>query len=111
MANVQALEEAVRVGSEHLQIGAQSTTRHESRVATYDVEELEPIQAKPVVVDTKKQMLEALSRLTEKVDQLESRLSKEQKQLLSCFECGEQGHFRSKCPRRKKQGKELGPRN
>ena len=62
------MEEVVRVGSEYLQIGVQATTRQESRVPTYDTAELEPIQAKLVVVDTDKQMLEALNRLTEKVN-------------------------------------------
>ena len=103
--------EAVRVGSEYFQIGAQATTRQESRVATYDTEEIKPIQAKPVVVDTDRQMLEALNRLTEKVNQLKARLTTEQKQRSTCFECGEPGHFQSKCPCKKKQGNELGPRN
>ena len=111
VANVQTLEEAVRVGSEYLQIGTQATSRSESRVATCDIDELDAVQAQPVAVDTNRQILDTLSRLHERIDQLEGRLSKEKKQQLVCFECGEQGHFRTRCPRRKKQGNEQGPRN
>ena len=109
VANVQTLEEAVRVGSEYLQIGSQATLRQESRVAACDMDDQEDIQVKTVAADTQRQMLDALSKLTQRLDQMEKNL--EGRRLLTCFECGQQGHFRSKCPQKKKQGNEQGPRN
>ena len=110
VANVQTLEDAVRVGAEYLQVGSQATSRQESRVATCDVDDQDYVQVRPVTVDTEEQMLETLNKLMEKVNQLEDKLTEKQKPKLVCFGCGKSGHFRSNCPL-KKQGNEKGPRN
>ena len=107
-ANVQTLEEAVRVGSEYLQIGAQAAPRHDSRVAVCDTDDLDNIQVKPVISDTRRRMLDMLSKLSERMDQIESSVKK--KDPPTCFGCGKAGHFRSNCPQ-KKQGNGNGPRN
>ena len=108
VANVQTLEEAVRVGAEYLQIGSQATSRTDSRVATCDIDDQADIQVKPVAIDTQKPVLEAIEKLTQRLNQMESKLAS--KKELSCFECGGKGHFRSKCPQRK-QGNDQCPRN
>ena len=84
VANVQTLEEVVRVGSEYLQIGSQAASRQESRVAVCYTDNQENIQVKTVAADTQKQMLDALSKLTQRLNQMEKNLAGWK--LLTCFE-------------------------
>ena len=79
VANVQTLEDAVRVGSEYLQVGSLATSRQESRVATCDVDDQDVVQVKPVAVDTQGQLLEVLTKLMQRLDKLEE-TKKEKKQ-------------------------------
>jgi len=110
VANVQNLEDAVRIGAEYLQIGSQAATRYESKVATCDVtDEDEDVRVKPVNVDTDRDILVALQSLTARLEKMEASLKQEKKPLV-CFECNQPGHVRARCPH-KKSGNEAGPRN
>ena len=113
VANVQTLEDAVQVGSEYLQIGSQVTSRQESRVAQCDIDDQEVVQVKSTSTDASRQMLDALTKLTARLDQIETSLkqqtNKERKQPV-CYGCQEPGHLKASCPL-KKQGNGQGPRS
>ena len=65
VANVQTLEDAVRIGFDYLQIGSQATLGQESHVATCNVDDQDSIQVKGAAVDMNRQLLEILNTLSE----------------------------------------------
>ena len=69
----------MKVGSEYLQLGMQYPCKQESRVATYNNEDRETGQVKPVMTDTQGKLLEMLTSFSHRLEQLETTITEKKK--------------------------------